>query len=911
MFSNGTQTQIRGGTFYSASGNIHIQHNHHSPITTLPSHATPGRCSIDWNTEERRRLTYGPVSSQSTADYSPPRLRDTSQPHRYLPSSAAPEGVFGHTPSTHNRDTPFNSNYVPPRDGQDQHGGHRTTIHSGGTYINGNVHHHFPGKSGFDTLHEAAQTAALHDDAESRPSCDTKTRRELLDQLELWCLRGRWEENADSEEEDSRMDTDSAAEPNILWLYGPAGAGKTAIMTSLAQRLRDKNRLGGTFFFRRNHHSKGISDARTLFTTLALQLAINVPELKVPISLAVEKDPTIVTRSMELQLRHLVVEPSRDLDDPSWTFLIDGLDECAGEGSQEEVLRLIGEFIPRFHPLRFVIASRPEIQIRTALEQPAWRGAYRAYNLLPATQEVKTYLYSAFARIRQDWSSRYQDVEFPDPWPSVEDIEHLVWKSSGYFIYANTIVKYVGDISSSHWPAELLSIIINDSSSKHAPYSPLDQLYFDILRATPRPRHERLIDILRVVCYFDMTPSQIENILQARKGDVALSLSGFRSLIDWPEHGTEGTVEAHHATFPDFLCDEARSAEFFVGHPGDLQHLACLIIEELGYRYQDKAKNRSDLFGFDHDTMKGLGYLLSKIQVDDDEIGRRLAQINPDFILCLLRWSDKDQGPLMDWVEKHAKGLYNQWQNYKTMAMYPTQTSGSNEPPSSVVVEVMLQIDECPVILRILRCTLLLHDLDIVSTRFLWGLSWEELHTAMVRLLPIINIAKKHKFNWRGLITEVLDRRMQTDTWLGETSWDLAVGCMELRHSIDSGFVPNVWTDDIQDYGRFIRGCPPDLRLLEMLRAFEPPNYGKDTESRHDHECYDILTWLEMFPYPPEDQIRRWTQIFAEECKRLGALGLGPVGDFEERWNRWQRRLDLSKRWKYREARRWWDSERR
>ncbi|KAJ7215387.1 hypothetical protein GGX14DRAFT_329124, partial [Mycena pura] len=118
-----------------------------------------------------------------------------------------------------------------------------------------------------------------------------------------------------------------------LWVHGPAGAGKSAIMTTLAQRLENENRLGGAFFFKRGHPTRG--NAKVLFGTISLQLAVNSPQLKFRISQAVEKNPTLVRRSMGIQLRELILRPCTGLQSPPWTIIIDGLDECEGHEVQQ------------------------------------------------------------------------------------------------------------------------------------------------------------------------------------------------------------------------------------------------------------------------------------------------------------------------------------------------------------------------------------------------------------------------------------------------------------------------------------------------------------------------------------------------------------------------------------------------
>ncbi|KAJ6491008.1 hypothetical protein C8R45DRAFT_787670, partial [Mycena sanguinolenta] len=109
-----------------------------------------------------------------------------------------------------------------------------------------------------DILYRVAALAAIHDSVESypQPKCHPETRTEMLNDLRTWVL-------------------DRDAESNVLWLYGPAGAGKSAIMQTLARQLQNAGRLGGCFFFKRGDATRG--NGKTLFATIAYQLALSVP----------------------------------------------------------------------------------------------------------------------------------------------------------------------------------------------------------------------------------------------------------------------------------------------------------------------------------------------------------------------------------------------------------------------------------------------------------------------------------------------------------------------------------------------------------------------------------------------------------------------------------------------------------
>ncbi|KAJ7618019.1 hypothetical protein FB45DRAFT_705394, partial [Roridomyces roridus] len=313
-------------------------------------------------------------------------------------------------------------------------------------------------------LRSVAAAEAIYDSAESfpQPRCHPETRRELLADL----LR--------------RLDDQKV---RILWLYGPAGAGKSAIMQTLCQRLRDSGRLGGSYFFKRGHPTR--SNDRVLFPTLAYQLAIFEPSLKSSISERVEANPTLVSTSIAAQLKELIVEPCRlAAGCVHRILLIDGLDECDGILVQQEILRSICDIVSAPHTLtiKVIIASRPEPDIREILGTPSFRGL-TMINVEQSFADVRIFLRGEFARIRKEHHSTMSRIHFP--WPSDDVLSQLVNKSSGYFIYAATVIKFVDD--KYFRPTEQLKIIMNTNShsSDVSPFGSLDQLYRQILSQVP------------------------------------------------------------------------------------------------------------------------------------------------------------------------------------------------------------------------------------------------------------------------------------------------------------------------------------------------------------------------------------------------------------------------------------------
>ncbi|KAJ7919536.1 hypothetical protein B0H13DRAFT_1482901, partial [Mycena leptocephala] len=373
-------------------------------------------------------------------------------------------------------------------------------------------HHH--GETGIHILHRAAAIDALYDSYDSfpQPKCHPETRTEMLDNLYNWAVRS------------------SSARP-IRWLHGPAGAGKSAIMQTLCQKLQNTGRLGGAFFFKRGDATRG--NAKALFVTLAYHLALNNANLKPAISQSVEYDPSVVGKCMSVQLLQLNVKPCQSLANcPPLILLIDGLDECQNEGTQQEIIHLIQSVVAVRHTFRFLIASRPEAHIREIFGDPLFDGVLDSTNVRQSFEDVRTHFLSEFARIRQ---SHRTMVNVPTPWSSPEILHNMVEKSSGYFIYASTIIKFIDDKYSR--PTERLAVVQNLSpANSDAPFATLDQLYIHILSGVPARFHSKLLDILHgaIVLKLNLTLIQFDRLLDLEPGDVQLILRRLHSVLNIP-----------------------------------------------------------------------------------------------------------------------------------------------------------------------------------------------------------------------------------------------------------------------------------------------------------------------------------------------------------------------------------------
>ena len=398
---------------------------------------------------------------------------------------------------------------------------------------------------------------ATHDSQERDPAprCLPGTRKEVLEKIEKWVKAG-------------------SKGKSILWLHGPAGAGKSAIAQTVAETCAGCDKLAASFFFARTVATR--NTLKHLFPTIAVQIALSAPEKRRRFDKILKGDPYIAERAMgSVDLVALLFQQDSSMV-PSSRFLviIDGLDECQGHDDQCRALEQVSHMVNiQDLPLRFLIVSRPEAHLCEAFDEPHLADIAEHLSLhgdLKARDDVSMYLRSEFSRIYS--SKRHRDVmEFvPTLWPFESVIDSLARKSEGYFIYASTVIRYVDEENFS--PVERLDQILNISNpaippSKSAPFAELDKLYLQILSSCPKSNLPILKRILGfVVNHWIVEMFVIEALLRLPRGQGKLKLRGLRSLISFEDSNLPGdvSIRVNHASFGDFLHDQERSKHYHV-----------------------------------------------------------------------------------------------------------------------------------------------------------------------------------------------------------------------------------------------------------------------------------------------------------------------------------------------------------
>ena len=447
---------------------------------------------------------------------------------------------------------------------------------------------------GLFMLSQAIAHDAMCDSAARYPPgrCHPGTREAVLTQILEWINR-------------------PALNTDVLWLYGAAGVGKSAIMQTVAEILRNfyREHYAGSFFFANGVPGRGQGSA--LFPTLSYQIGMNLPVVREFINLAMMADPSLPTKSMDIQMQALIISPLlSSLYQPTHaaTIIIDGLDECQGSAVQKAILSLIANAKSSFPlPLRFLIASRPEFWIRDSFNQQPLFGMTQRINLSEsgnALDDIKKYLQAGFSEIYANNLDVMAMVQ--SPWPSSEVIDRLAQEASGQFVYASTVLKFVGSSSPFCDPKHQLEVLCGAGPSRATALSDLDTLYTKILSIYPRP--DTLVRALAGIVVLGPSSQQaISYFMDVRHDELALILRATSSLVDIftinvkvddedldAIYRLDTHIKFYHLSTSDFLVDSNRSGPFCVNLQSSYDFIfrRCLnlTIYALNGEYGDEAR---------------------------------------------------------------------------------------------------------------------------------------------------------------------------------------------------------------------------------------------------------------------------------------------------------------------------------
>ncbi|EKM60099.1 uncharacterized protein PHACADRAFT_206297 [Phanerochaete carnosa HHB-10118-sp] len=399
---------------------------------------------------------------------------------------------------------------------------------------------------------------AQFDSHPERKVCLDGTRTDMLETIFNWAAGQSMPGEAAEPAEDPQAAGD---QPNVLWLNGLPGSGKTTIACSVAQRCRANRTLGANFFCSRS--DSDCSNASLIFTTIAYQLGLFYEPYKDQVAEILKKDPQLAYSGVPRQFEELIVQPLAHLREgfPPCVIVIDALDECRDPQVTSAVLSTLLNHAEDLSPLRFFVTSRPERHIAARFDAPGYRNAsgrllLHEVALECVTTDIKKYFTVSLSELRLFFN-------LAESWPNEADIEVLSRMANGLFIFAATAIKFIGDPNYNDPIGQMK--ILTSAAGSHGFHRLLDKLYLQVLDAASPNMSTSLLGRLKAVLGSiavikdPLPPSGLSHLLGLPTDTVYSSLVGLHSVLVVPAaQESAANICVIHPTFPEFLLDPSR-----------------------------------------------------------------------------------------------------------------------------------------------------------------------------------------------------------------------------------------------------------------------------------------------------------------------------------------------------------------
>ncbi|KXN85971.1 hypothetical protein AN958_10642 [Leucoagaricus sp. SymC.cos] len=386
------------------------------------------------------------------------------------------------------------------------------------------------------------------------------------------------------------------SKPRLLWINGPAGVGKTAILQTLAERFRENGQPVATIFFPKDPGGQLssssipfrplVNPSSKLWVTLAYRLATLEPSYLAYLVEHAYDDPMLVHQNMATQFDAFIGKPFGRGGLSLYTcipVILDGFECCHEQETQEHILDLIIDFISCHPscPLVWLISSRSEdYLVRKFQQYDRLEELVRKCDISMTPSDVQAFMEAAFEEIRNKHGKAIQ----PLPWPTAADLEFLVGEARGFFVLAAAFADFVRKRSpQTTGPMTRLNNLISllngqeytspNNSSITFPLSPVHDMYSRLLQKV------ELYDITKRILGFYLLPQgfggwtrdstpfwSLCNILGIDHEVAYHSLSNLHSLLDVPEleDATTLPLRFFHLSFADYLLNRAYSGRFWI-----------------------------------------------------------------------------------------------------------------------------------------------------------------------------------------------------------------------------------------------------------------------------------------------------------------------------------------------------------
>ncbi|KLJ11401.1 hypothetical protein EMPG_09706 [Blastomyces silverae] len=396
---------------------------------------------------------------------------------------------------------------------------------------------------------------------------------------------------------------DGHREECMFWIKGLAGTGKSTLARTIAHHFNEKGRLGASFFFSRG--KKDLGDATAVLTTIAVQLAEALPDLKNDICDVIEQHGDIGQQQLYNQWQRLIFQPLLRLDRKLLlpivlVFVLDALDECEGDEHLGEILRLLTE-----------LRELEVLQVKVFLTSRPERSIYASFRELPDIVHHDLTLHSVPKAVidsdisiflRHELGKVKSKRRIDKRWPGDESIQTLVQKADRLFIYAATVCRFIGE---SRFPEKRMDEILHTETMSRSSTSELDRMYSEILnhvldQGSDEDKEDmaylfkQIIGSILVLAEA-LSKSTLTSILDLSSTDITEILESLHSVLDIPDD-EDLPIQLFHLSFRDFVFSEERCANPVFTIKEEVAHSDICDLRHPGTSVADVKKSTVEKF---------------------------------------------------------------------------------------------------------------------------------------------------------------------------------------------------------------------------------------------------------------------------------------------------------------------------
>ncbi|KAF8344218.1 uncharacterized protein EI90DRAFT_57740 [Cantharellus anzutake] len=344
-------------------------------------------------------------------------------------------------------------------------------------------------------------------------------------------------------------------ENRLMLLTSVAGAGKTSIVHTVADRCNREAILLLCFFFRIGEQPR----PDCLFSGIAQALANRDADYRTFIISALRKDPTLSTAPFTMQFKELVASPLLHKPPPSdrpMVIIIDALDECDKEVF-ESLAEILGDEVPRLpSSVKFFITSRQYDLVNRYLS-PDYPIDRLTIDLLDGANVQDCARFIRFQlqklkRLHRDLQCNLQDED--------KMVQEISERANGLFIWISTIFRYM-KMTNQDPMRTLKSLLDTGAKRPEVPAEKMmEDLYTSILKKCAWEDEIFAHDypIVMGAIFIAQHPLSITAwdaiLFPFLKSSVRYALAELAPLLSGAE-GSHIPVRILHQSFRDFIVD--------------------------------------------------------------------------------------------------------------------------------------------------------------------------------------------------------------------------------------------------------------------------------------------------------------------------------------------------------------------